>query len=167
MELAERFLGPLSTVGDGEPDLVAWKKFWIQNQSYTTVCLKCKIADSGSSKDLIINQKEFLKDGHDASGDGVHHHEEHSVDYGPVHLTDVTEAIMHSWYKKAQKNIWGTGGQRRSQRSVGEEWEMRPLQISESSHALAVHWLRAARYNMHQRGTFSRIIEGDSSRKTT
>ncbi len=164
MELAERFLGPLSASGDGEPDLVAWKRFWIQNQSYTTICLKCKMADSSSNNNFTNKQNEFLKVGQVESGGGAPHDQQSSVEYGPVHLTAVTEAIIHKWYKKAQMNIWGTGGQRRPQRSVEGEWAMRPLQISESSHALAIHWLRAARYNMHQR-IFNRIIEDDSSKK--
>ncbi len=164
MELAERFLGPISAAGDGEPDLVAWKRFWMQNQNYTTACLKCKMADIHSNNSMN-RQKELPKDGYISGSDDVQE-QQPFVDYGPVHLTAVTEAIMHKWYRKAQKNIWGTGGQRRPQRFVEREWEMRPLQISESSRALAINWLRAARYNMHQMGTFRRIIEDDSSRET-
>ncbi len=144
MELAERFLGPISAAGDGEPDLVAWKKFWMQNQNYTTVCLKCKMADSRDNTSAN-SQKTNPTDGHVVGGDGGLHEQQPFVDYGPVHLTATTEAIMHKWYRKAQTNIWGTSGQRRPQRFVEREWEMRPLQISESSRALAINWLRAAR----------------------
>lgn len=135
---------------------VAWKRFWMQNQRYETICLQCISKNKEKARNRNI---------HGAIKDYNEREEEESgsyPDWGPIFLSAASRAIVMTWYRKAQEHVWGKSGRRRPPVSIdvsddeGEDvpagWAGTQVVLSDASKALAIRWLRTARARLQQRG---------------
>lgn len=83
-------------------------------------------------------------------------------DWGPIYLSEASYAILMVWYRKAQNKVWGKAGRRRPPVSIDDsdydrdhipaDWLAARLQLTGSSTAIAIHWLRTARARLQKRG---------------
>ena len=139
---------------DEEFDQVVWKTFWIKHQRYRTICLQCISKAKEEERRDAISGAAQLSDDDDGGAD--------YPDWGPIYLSAASRAIVIGWYKQAQQRVFGRGGKRRKQVTVdvsddeGDEPPSRfahvgRVELSSSSHALAIRWLRTARSQMQRR----------------
>lgn len=147
---------------DVDFDQVAWKAFWMKNQSYRTICLNC-----------IANRK--LQDKADAlggggggggpsSGRGDTAPPDDAPDWGPVFLKPTARAMLLGWHRKAQANLFGKGGKRRKKQAPvdlsddeddGDNPAFRnfgPVHVNPASQAILLRWLRTARASLQRSG---------------
>lgn len=127
----------------------------MQKQRYETICLPCITRNKEKARDNKIHGA--IEDSEDEEDPGTY------PNWGPVHLSAASRAILMKWYRKAQKNVWGKSGRRRPPVSIdvsddeGEDiptdWAIGQVVLSDSSKALAVRWLRTARARLQQRGS--------------
>ncbi|CAM9243358.1 unnamed protein product, partial [Choristocarpus tenellus] len=139
-----------------EFDKVAWKRFWMQNQRYKTVCLKCVSSNKEQDRNKTIQYNMDNSDGEN---------EQEYPDWGPVYLSASSQAILLQWYHQAQENVWGKNGRKRPQAAIhvsddeGDEnpvgWATKQVKLSAASRALAIRWLRTARARLQQRSSQS------------
>lgn len=133
---------------------VAWKRFWMQNQRYETICLRCISKNKEQARDTDV---------HGAMEESNEEEEPSKYpDWGPVYLSAASKAILMKWYRRAQENVWGKAGRRRPPVLVdisddeGEDmptnWAVSQVALSEASKALAIRWLRTARARLQQHG---------------
>jgi hypothetical protein len=141
--------------GDEEVDQVQWKAFWNNNQRYHTTCLAC------------LTKKKEMAAFHASRGatDSVlmDDTQEDYPDWGPVYLSASSKAILLNWYRKAQRMRQGKRGKPRREKVVknvsddeGDDvppsWAKASLDISDSTVAIAIKWLRTARARMQKKG---------------
>lgn len=98
------------------------------------------------------------------SGDGDDSGENETTkdDWGPIYLSAASYTILMVWYRKAQNKVWGKTGRRRPPVSIDgsdderdhipADWVAARLQLTSSSKAIAVRWLRTARARLQKRG---------------
>jgi len=141
--------------GDEEVDQVQWKAFWNNNQRYHTTCLAC------------LTKKKEMAAFHASRGatDSVlmDDTQEDYPDWGPIYLSASSKAILLNWYRKAQRMRQGKRGKPRREKVVknvsddeGDDvppsWAKASLDISDSTVAIAIKWLRTARARMQKKG---------------
>lgn len=123
----------------------------MQNQRYETICLRCLNENKGRTRDINIRD-----------GDDNDEKETAKDDWGPIYLSESTYAILMVWYRKAQNKVWGKTGRRRTPVSIDDsdherdnipaDWLVARLELTRSSRAIAVRWLRTARARLQRRG---------------
>lgn len=126
----------------------------MQNQRYETICLQCISRNKKQARERNINAD--TEDGEEEEETGAY------PDWGPVHLSAASRAILMKWYRHAQNNVWGKLGRRRPPALIdvsddeGEDvpahWALAQVVLSDASKALAIRWLRTARARLQQRG---------------
>lgn len=131
---------------------VAWKRFWIQNQRYETICLQC--ISKGKTKELDRTIQNFSVDYYEESVEA-------ETNWGPVYPSAASRAILMQWYREAQERLRKRFGRSRVPPAVdisdGEDeqdspdWAFSEAVLSDASRALAVRWLRTARARLQQR----------------
>lgn len=137
---------------------VAWKRFWLENQRYETVCLECISERKRKDRQRKIEGTALDSAESDSEVD--------TFTWGPVYLSAASNAIILRWYKEAQRRVWVRSGRPKVPVPVDVSddeadglpgpWKLRPVELSDASRALAVRWLRTARARLQQRGVYSR-----------
>lgn len=140
---------------------VAWKRFWMQNQRYETICLQCISKNKEKARDSKVHGAMEESDEEDEPGA--------YPDWGPVYLSAASKAILMKWYRRAQENVWGKAGRRRPPvlveisddegEDVPSDWAISQVVLSDASRALAIRWLRTARARLQQRDRKSQVKE--------
>lgn len=150
--------------GDEEVDQIQWKSFWMDNQRYHTICLACL----ARRKELSVNNA--LR-GQDLTL--LEDQQEEYPDWGPIFLTAASKAILLNWYRKAQRLRQGKKGAIKRDRilkavsddegdDVPPEWTRMVQNISDSTKALAIKWMRTARARLqHKAGKGVSLREAD------
>lgn len=130
---------------------VAWKRFWMQNQRYETICLQCISKSTQQTKSK--NMQGTVDDSEKEEESGAH------PAWGPVYLNASSKAILMKWYRKAQESVWGKKGRRRPTSiefsdDEGEDvppgWVVSEVALTDASKALAIRWLRTARARLQE-----------------
>jgi len=148
-EMDERFV---AENGDEEFDQVLWKNFWTKHQRYRTLCLGC--ISQRLEKERRAALAGAMKDDSD-DDEGMEYPE-----WGPIYLNAASKAILMGWYKTAQNRLFGKGGRRRKRvqidvsddegEDVPAEWAQAAVNLSESSKAIAIKWVRTARSKLQK-----------------
>eukprot|EP01037_Dinobryon_pediforme_P019263 gene19263-19656_t len=134
--------------GDEEVDQVQWKSFWMNNQRYHTICLACLTKRKEAAARAAV-QSSVL--GFDPSifDDG----QEDYPDWGPVYLTAASKAMLLNWYRKAHDD---------EEDDLPFSWLKEMPNITPSTNAIAVKWMRSARARLQKkRGKGTSIRESD------
>ena len=139
---------------DEEFDQVAWKTFWIRHQRYRTVCLACVTARKEQERNIAMKDAGLFAESDDDDRDAEY------PEWGPVYLSAASRAMLISWYRQAQEQLFGKGGRKRKQvmidvsddegDEVPSQWANTKIDLSAASHALAIRWLRTARANIQK-----------------
>merc|ERR1712070_1166190 len=135
-------------------DEVAWKTFWIRHQRYRTVCLACVTARKEQERNIAMKDAGLFAESDDDDRDAEY------PEWGPVYLSAASRAMLISWYRQAQEQLFGKGGRKRKQvmidvsddegDEVPSQWANTKIDLSAASHALAIRWLRTARANIQK-----------------
>ncbi|CAM9709889.1 unnamed protein product [Ectocarpus sp. 12 AP-2014] len=137
-----------------EFDKVAWKRFWMQNQRYETICLQCISKNKEKARDSYVHGA--MEESEDDGDQGAY------PDWGPIYVSAASKAILMKWYRRAQENVWGKAGRKRPPvlvhisddegEDIPADWAVAEVVLSDASKALAIRWLRTARARLQQRG---------------
>ena len=148
-EMDERFI---VENGDDEFDQVLWKNFWIKHQRYRTLCLNC-ISQRLEKERRAALAGAMKEESDDEPGSGY-------PEWGAVYLNAASKAILMGWYRTAQNRLFGKGGRRRKRvqidvsddegEDVPAEWAQAAVNLSESSKAIAIKWVRTARAKLQK-----------------
>ena len=149
-----------------ELDLVAWKSFFAQRQTYKAVPKGS--APAGDSELLMADMLDSQ--------------EQQASRFGPVFLSPTSKRLLLVWYNQARMSLRRRSGRRQVVRRTAQaqpalheehedtpEWAKGPLQLSPATAALARKWLQLARFRRSapQRRTDGRGVAPSGTRSAS